>query len=122
MKNQLSPRGYEIPDKTPVAASVDLQRPPTIQEQIARFVRHELSRQAAAKGHETFQEADDFEVGEDFEPSSVHELSPDQEGLTREDFEEELRRDYHEYIKARHAKLRGSPGSSGSPPAAPPGA
>lgn len=72
-------RGHELPDRTPVAIPVRLTRPPTMAEQVRELVRGELSRQAAASGLETWEEADDFDIGDDFDPSSPYELNFDQE-------------------------------------------
>lgn len=69
----LNARGHEIPDPIPVEVPIQWRRPPTLQEQIKAFVRRELSMQAAEEGHETFEEADDFDVGDDFDPSSPYE-------------------------------------------------
>lgn len=72
--------GFTEPvDSKPMAIPVGFQRPPTLQEQVARLVRTEVSRRAAEQGLETFEEADDFEVGDDFEPNSPHELVFDPE-------------------------------------------
>lgn len=71
-------RGWEIPDPVPFATTVPMQRPPTLEETIARLVRQEVSKRAAAEGYETWEEADDFAVGEE-DPSSIHELDDDQE-------------------------------------------
>lgn len=62
-------RGRELPDPTPVEVPVHLRRRDGLQDQIRRLIRTELSRQAAAQGMESFEEADDFEVdgeAEDF--------------------------------------------------------
>lgn len=75
----LNAKGQEVLDQTPIARPVGFQRPPTMQEMIRMYVRRELSAAAAAEGHETFEEADDLDVGEDYDPSSPWELSADQE-------------------------------------------
>lgn len=62
--------GRQVPDPRPVEVPVGLKRPLTLQEEIKRFVRSELSTRAAAEGVETFEEADDFELDED--PDLVH--------------------------------------------------
>lgn len=72
-------RGRELPDPTPVAMPVGFQIEPSISELIKRYVRDEVSRAAAQDGEETFEEADDFDVGDDFDPNSPWELSADQE-------------------------------------------
>lgn len=48
----------------------------SLAQKIQRMVRFELSQSAAEQGHETFEEADDFDVGEDAdELRSPYELS-----------------------------------------------
>jgi len=47
---------------------------PEVKEQIREMVRSEkLKQEVAAQGYETFEEADDFEVGDDFDPKSPYE-------------------------------------------------
>lgn len=76
--------GHEVLDPTPVAIPVGFRRPPSLQEMIRQYVRRELSQQAAAEGHETFEEADDFDVGDDYDPRSPWELDFDQEHASHE--------------------------------------
>lgn len=61
-----TPDGRELHNPIPKVAHLGLGRPLTLQEQIQRLLRVELSRQAAAQEHETFEEAQDFNVGDDF--------------------------------------------------------
>lgn len=72
-------RGEELPDDTPIDLPLRFKRPPTMQDQIKAMVRHELSVRAQAVGMESFAEADDFEVDDDAEPVSPHELTLMQE-------------------------------------------
>lgn len=59
-------RGEELPDKTPVAVPLDFKRPPDIHSLIAQYVRSEAFRQKAeAAGAESFEEANDFDLGEE---------------------------------------------------------
>lgn len=58
----LNSDGYEIPDNTPVSIPTRLRLPQSRTDQIRQFIRAELSRQALDQGHETFSEADDFEL------------------------------------------------------------
>lgn len=81
---QLDERGHEILDPTPIALPLGLKRPPTLQETIKQLIRTEMSRKAAQEGQETFEEADDLEVGEDFDPTSPWELNFDQEIAPRD--------------------------------------
>lgn len=67
------PFGRVILDATPVEVPTRLKMPASRAEQIREFIRHELSLQAAAQGHETFEEADDFSIDET-EPLTPYEL------------------------------------------------
>lgn len=70
----LDEHGHERPDPTPVAPPVGHNRQPSLAEQIRSMVVSErLKQEAAAAGAETFEEADDFEVGDDYDPTSPYE-------------------------------------------------
>lgn len=58
-------KGREIPDPRPMAIPAGWDRPETLQDQIKRLIRVQLSQQAADTGQETFEEADDFDVPDD---------------------------------------------------------
>lgn len=58
----LDKNGFEIPDNTPVEVPTRLRGGTSRIEQIRRFVRFEMSQQAARQGEETFEEADDFSL------------------------------------------------------------
>lgn len=65
---------YETPDPTPMALPVNYSHPPTLRDQIRQMVRSERLAQAARDcGAETFEEADDFDVGDDLDPKSPYE-------------------------------------------------
>lgn len=72
-------QGRQIPDPRPVEWPTGLSRPPSLQDEIKRFVRMELSRQAADQGVESFEEADDFDLDEDPDvvPRTAYELEPE---------------------------------------------
>lgn len=60
--------GREIPDSEPMQPPIGYNRQPSLSEQMrAMIVSHQLAREAAEAGMETFEEADDFEIGDDFE-------------------------------------------------------
>lgn len=84
--SKLNARGHEILDDTPVAMPVGFNRPPTLADQIRAMVKGELSRQASEQGLETFEDADDFDVDDDMDPSSPWELNFDQESTPRVQF------------------------------------
>lgn len=66
--------GREKPDPVPMQPPVGYKRTPPLRDQIREMVRSERLRlEAEQSGQETFEEADDFEVGEDFDPSSPYE-------------------------------------------------
>lgn len=70
----LNENGHEIPDPRPMARPLHLSVPETLAQQIQRMVRSELSLRAQAQGFESFEEAEDFDVGDDEELSSPYEL------------------------------------------------
>lgn len=68
--------GHELLDPVPMEPPLGYRKSPTLSEQIAQQVRQmklEVLQEALGELQETDEEADDFEVGEDFEPLSVHE-------------------------------------------------
>lgn len=80
VRNTYLERGREKPDGTPVAPPVGYVKQPSLAEQIRNMVRSERLRQEAeSAGFESFEDADDFEVGDDYEPSSPYEYEFDPE-------------------------------------------
>lgn len=66
--------GSEIMDPTPISPPIGYKKSPTIAEQMRLMIRGErLREEAEAAGYETFEEADDFDVGDDFDPRSPYE-------------------------------------------------
>lgn len=64
----------EIVSAIPVAPPVGYVEQPTLVERIRAMVRSEHLRYAATEaGYETFEDAEDFEVGDDFEPHTPYE-------------------------------------------------
>lgn len=65
---------HEILSAIPVAPPVGYKKQPSMVDHIRGLVRSEHLRHAAASaGAETFEEADDFEVGDDYDPTSPYE-------------------------------------------------
>ena len=61
-------RGYEIPDPNPMQPPVGYNPQPSLAQQIRQMIlSQKLADEAAAAGLETFEEADDFDVGDDFD-------------------------------------------------------
>jgi len=71
-KDFFNSKGEYLPDPDPVVIAPLFDRPLTLQEQIARLVRDPaLLRDNLELGEmETFEEADDFNVDDDFDPRS----------------------------------------------------
>lgn len=70
----LTTDGREIPDPTPLAPSVGFIQQPSMIDNIRNMIRSERLRQEAeAAGYETPEEADDFDVGDDYDPTSPYE-------------------------------------------------
>lgn len=74
-RGKLNDKGEEVVSPKPHSLAFS-RRPPTLQEQIQRVLRTELSRQADEQGYETMEEADDFDDPEfdqdPFSPYIVH--------------------------------------------------
>lgn len=68
---QIGKDGKEYLDDTPIAPPVGYKRQPSLAEQIRVMVRNErLAMELSAQGVETFEESEDFDIGDDFDPST----------------------------------------------------
>lgn len=70
--------GAELNDPTPMVMDANLERPPTLREQIQRVIKSDLAIQAQYQGYESFEEANDFEIGEEDEIGTQYEIMPDE--------------------------------------------
>lgn len=75
-------KGREVLDPTPIEVPLSFRRPLTMQEEIQRMVRQELSRAAESSGFESFEESDDFDVEDDddlvfMSPYEIREMAHD---------------------------------------------
>lgn len=66
--------GKEFPNPVPLEPPLGYVASKPIHEQIREMVQREMSRAAEAEGFETAEEADDFEIGDDYDPSSPYEV------------------------------------------------
>lgn len=73
---RLNEKGQEVLDPNPVAVPVGFRKPPSLHEMIAKYVRA-ASEDAKNRDMDTFEEADDFEVGDDYDPQSPWEMEFD---------------------------------------------
>lgn len=68
-------QAYETPDPVPFQPTVKMVRGMGLKDQVQQYVRSEAMRMIAEQsGHETFQEANDFDVDDDyFDPTTPYE-------------------------------------------------
>lgn len=99
----LDSRGWEVPDPHPMEVPAGFKRPESLESMMRRFIRNEVSQQASARGHETFEEAMDFNVDDEdgLGGETPWEVAADQAAEV-----EEMRE--REYIAAQLAKLKPS--------------
>lgn len=101
---RLDNNGHEIPDPTPLELPVGFKKQETVAQMVQRLVRRDLSEYAERHGHETFAEADDFELEEDPDPFTPYETEFDPmlgRELTPADFKDPEKR---EHIKNLYAE------------------
>lgn len=78
-KGTILQNGKEQNDPRAMVIDANLERPPTLQEQIRRIIKTDLAIQAQNQGYETFEEANDFNIdGEDDEPPTKYEVMTDE--------------------------------------------
>lgn len=61
---RINSHGQEVPDPTPVELPVGYKHPLPLAERMKQMIRSELSSAAAQAGAETWEEANDFDVGD----------------------------------------------------------
>lgn len=106
LSKQIGKDGREYGDDTPMAPPVGYKRQPTMVEIIREAVRNEkLQQDLRAAGHETFEEADDFDIGDDYDPQTPYE----------NDFDPPIREVFAEAEASMAA--RAAPAPAASPPA-----
>nr|QJB20079.1 MAG: hypothetical protein [Microvirus sp.] len=66
--------GSEVPDPQPIAVNVKVKRLMNDSDRMRTIIRQELSRAAQEEGAESFEEADDFNVDDEYDPTSPYEL------------------------------------------------
>lgn len=96
--------GRELPDPTPLELPAGTKRPETLQDQIRRLIRTDVSAYAEDHGAESFEDANDFDIDDD-EPESRathHEL--------HEEVVDEFKRARREAKEKEDADSRGADG------------
>jgi hypothetical protein len=66
--------GREVLDSTPLAKSLDIRPPESLQTMMQRMIRTHISALQASEGYETFEEANDFDTGDDPELRTEYEI------------------------------------------------
>lgn len=123
--------GREMPDPSPVAAAVGYIKQPSMVDHVRALVARELSQRAEDLGAESFDEANDFDVGDDVEPESPYEalgregelgpLPPEVANMSQADREARIRsnlRTAGEHLSKQITPAGG--GAEASPTAGPP--
>ena len=91
LRDQAMANSAEKVDPTPVEVPAEMVRPPTLKEELQRYVRYYVSRDAESRGLESFEEFNDFEVDdEDPDWSSEYEMSEMQEDSDFGEFVDEV--------------------------------
>lgn len=71
--------GQEIPDSRPVEMPLNFRRPKPLNQLVSEIVARQIRELAEEQGAESFEEADDFDVGDEEFPTSIHEMTDEQE-------------------------------------------
>lgn len=98
---QLNERGHEVLDDTPVAIPMRAIRRPSTLDEIRQYIGI-VNREAEQQGQESFEEADDFDVGDDYDPHSPWELQQDQEA-NWDEYRRQVALQKHQAEKGRNA-------------------
>lgn len=105
MRYFLDEKGREIPDPDPIAIPMGFKKPETLAEAVQRLVKSDQwAQQMNDTDQETFAEADDFDVGDDFDPSSPFEQVFDPI-LNKSVSHEEYRTNAREYKRQYEAQF-----------------
>lgn len=124
IKSKFDSLGREIMDKVKMAIPVRMKRPPTLQEEMARLLRNPaFMGDLRSNGVETIDEADDFDVDEEGEFQSQHELVHD-EDLQKEipkgekAFLDRNRQIFDAHVRAERRRPKTPPPADPAPPKA----
>lgn len=110
--SKLDMYGSEVPDQTPVAIPAYIKKWDQ-RDSIREMIREALSREAEEAGYESFEEADDFDVGDDYDPSSPYEEEFDPQGNSLWDRDYDQGGDVGSGLSDPEAPAAGGYGASG---------
>lgn len=97
---KLNSAGQEVPDPRPRSIPVKVRRPPTRIEEFRKYLQME-SLMAASRGFETLEESDDFDVDDEFDPTSPYE--------EHFDHLENAMKDKRDFYERKKKKWKGAP-------------
>ena len=121
----LDKNGHELCDQTTMELPSGFKRPETLAEQVQRLVRTTVSREAHLAGAETFEESEDFDVGDETDPATPYEAHFDPilgKEITADEFrqnQEVYRKRYVDAQSAYYASLDREALMEGNAPPAP---
>lgn len=118
--SRLNEGGYETLDDTPVSLPVRLMRGENIASEVQRLVQAQLSMLASNAGYESWEESNDFEVGDDWEPESQYEVNDFSEEAFHYD-RETYYRDKREQQQRGAGATQTPQGGTGNPNSGTPG-
>lgn len=99
---------HEVMDPTPMEPPLGYKKQPSMVELIREQIRSaRLAEEAEAAGMETFEESEDFDVGDDYDPQSPYE----------NEFDPPIATIKSEVEKERKTRSRGGGAGGESPPA-----
>lgn len=105
--SRLDEHGREVLSSEKLALPLGYKKPESLAEQIQRLVVRQLSDQAQAEGFDSFEESEDFDIGDDPpDPSSPYEEFFDPvlgRGITHEEFRQNWPIYRERFLKAEMA-------------------
>lgn len=82
---RLDKNGKELPDSKPMVVPIDLRKPETIQQQVARLVTLKMIQTQSNVGKESFDDANDFNIDDDpVEPNTPWEDMGSEKSIAEE--------------------------------------
>ena len=101
--DRLDPSGGEVLDPRPMEIPAGFRKPESLAETVQRLTRGAIARHAAEQGFESFEESEDFDVDDDFDPSTPYEAEFDPV-LGRDITPDEFKRNA-EYYRKRYIEM-----------------
>lgn len=116
---RINEKGQEVPDPTPASIPLGYRHPEPLEVRMRRMIAMEMSSAAAAGGMETFEEANDFNVGEEDGEFPDEDFAVNDPNVLAA-FQAEVPVVREKLSKASKAKAEPAPAAPTPPPAAGP--